>query len=157
MVSRLLEENRYIAQIAVVCFVLIGFYTYPVSTIFFGKWPVQPSNIQQPAAGFAEFGWGSLITLFSYVILIVPFFGILFKVPVGAREPTQHVLVGRYWWHRACSLGFWLVGMGDHCSLYDCQCLADEALESHYSSPTLEGTYFRYTLAYYSLWFSPDL
>ncbi len=84
------------AQIAVVCFVLIGFYTYPVSTIFFGKWPVQPSNIPQPAAGFAEFGWGSLITLFAYVILIVPFFGILFKVPVV--DPPVIAALNTSWW-----------------------------------------------------------
>ena len=40
-----------LAQIAVVCFVLIGFYTYPVFTIFFGKWPNLPSDVKQPAKG----------------------------------------------------------------------------------------------------------
>ena len=77
-----------LAQVAVVCFVLIGFYTYPVWTIFFGKWPVQPSNLKQPASGFAELGWGSLITLFCYAVLIVPFFGTIFTGPA----------LGGSWW-----------------------------------------------------------
>ena len=37
-----------LAQVAVVGFVLIGFFTYPVFTIFFAKWPVMPSNLAQP-------------------------------------------------------------------------------------------------------------
>ena len=48
-----------LARVAVVCFVLIGFYTYPVFTIFFGKWPVMPSDLKQPAKGLAEIGWAS--------------------------------------------------------------------------------------------------
>ena len=43
-----------LAQIAVVCFVLIGFYTYPVFTIFFGKWPhhaVRPQATGQRTGG----------------------------------------------------------------------------------------------------------
>ena len=36
---------------------LIGFYTYSVSTIFFGKWPSTPSNLTQPAKGLLEIGW----------------------------------------------------------------------------------------------------
>ncbi|MBW1635377.1 MAG: hypothetical protein JRJ68_03780 [Deltaproteobacteria bacterium] len=101
-----------LAQVAVVGFVLIGFYTYPVSTIFFGKWPVQPSNLKQPEAGFAEFGWGSLITLFAYTILIVPFFGLVFKGP--ALSPpwwtsiggTPHIHWVFGWWEWAIIILF---------------------------------------------------
>ncbi len=101
-----------LAQVAVVGFVLIGFYTYPVSTIFFGKWPVQPSNLKQPETGFAEFGWGSLLTLFAYTILIVPFFGLVFKGP--ALSPpwwtsiggTPHIHWVFGWWEWAIIILF---------------------------------------------------
>jgi AAT family amino acid transporter len=101
-----------LAQVAVVCFVLIGFYTYPVSTIFFGKWPVQPSNIKQPAAGFAEIGWGSFLTVFCYTVLIVPFFGSL--LPGAALNPswwtdiggTSHVHWVFGWWEWAIVILF---------------------------------------------------
>jgi len=101
-----------LAQVAVVGFVLIGFYTYPVSTIFFGKWPVQPSNLKQPETGLAEFGWGSLLTLFAYVILIVPFFGLVFKGP--ALSPpwwagiggTPHIHWVFGWWEWAIIILF---------------------------------------------------
>lgn len=100
------------AQIAIVCFVLMGFYTYPVVTIFFGKWPVQPSNLKQPAAGVAEFGWASVITLFAYIILIVPFFGLLFKGPALSTPwwagiggtPHVHWVFG--WWEWAIVILF---------------------------------------------------
>jgi hypothetical protein len=49
----------------VVTFVLIGFYSYPFVTILFGKWPVRPSDLPQPQAGY-EIGWTSLPTLFFY-------------------------------------------------------------------------------------------
>ena len=81
-----LEKPAILAQVAVVCFVLIGFYSYPVATIFFGKWPVQPSNLKQPAAGFAEFGWGTLLTVICYAVLIVPVFGSL--LPGPALNPS---------------------------------------------------------------------
>ncbi len=101
-----------LAQVAIVCFVLIGFYTYPVVTIFFGKWPVQPSNIKQPAAGIAEFGWASVITLFAYTILIVPFFGLIFKTPALSTPwwtgiggtPHVHWVFG--WWEWAIIILF---------------------------------------------------
>jgi len=81
-----------LAQVAVVGFVLIGFYTYPVVTIFFGKWPVMPSDLKQPARGLAEFGWASLITLFCYAVLIVPFFGSVYPGPV--LNPSWWVGIG---------------------------------------------------------------
>jgi AAT family amino acid transporter len=106
-----------LAQVAVVCFVLIGFYTYPVSTIFFGKWPVQPSNIKQPAAGFAELGWGTFLTLFAYTILILPFFGLVFKGPVLSAPwwtslgGTGHVHWVFGWWEWAIIILFMTVNV----------------------------------------------
>ncbi len=100
------------AQVAVVGFVLIGFYSYPVFTIFFGKWPMQPSNLKQPEAGLAEIGWASFITLFFYVVLIVPFFGIIFKGPVlntpwwAALGGTPHVHWVFGWWEWAIIILF---------------------------------------------------
>ena len=100
------------AQVAVVGFVLIGFYTFPVSTIFFGKWPVQPSNLDQPRAGFAEFAWGALLTLICYSFLIVPFFGSIFKetalAPAWWTEigGTSHVHWVFGWWEWAIVILF---------------------------------------------------
>ncbi len=87
------------AQVAVVGFVLIGFYTYPVFTIFFGKWPVMPSNLAQPNRGPGRDRWASLVTLFCYAVLIAPFFGLLFpgaaiNPPCGrpSARPEHHPL-----------------------------------------------------------------
>jgi len=71
------------AQRAIVTFVLIGFYSYPFVTILYGKWPIRPSNLTQPQAGFADLGWCSLLTMFFYVVLIVPFWGWLWEVNFG--------------------------------------------------------------------------
>ncbi len=68
---------------AVVCFVLIGFYSYPFVTILFGKWPVRPSDLPQPQAGLAELGWCSMLTLVFYSVLIVPFWGLVFGQSIG--------------------------------------------------------------------------
>ncbi|NLB07674.1 MAG: hypothetical protein GX835_12050, partial [Desulfobulbaceae bacterium] len=100
------------AQVAVVGFVLIGFYTYPVFTIFFGKWPVMPSNLAQPNRGLAEIGWASLVTLFCYAVLIAPFFGLLF--PGAAINPpwweavggTKHIHYVFGWWEWAIVILF---------------------------------------------------
>lgn len=73
--EKLTASSGRFAERAVVCFVLIGFYSYPFVTILFGKWPVQPSNLPQPRAGLLELSWCSLWTLFFYTILIVPFWG----------------------------------------------------------------------------------
>jgi len=101
-----------LAQVAVVCFVLIGFYTYPVFTIFFGKWPIRPSDLKQPAAGFAEIGWATAVTLIFYTVLIVPFFGLIFKTPALATPwwkdiggtPHVHWVFG--WWEWAIIILF---------------------------------------------------
>jgi amino acid transporter, AAT family len=69
---------------AVVTFVLIGFYSYPFVTILFGKWPVRPSDLPQPQAGLAEIGWTSLLTLFFYTVLIVPFWGMIYGQVYGS-------------------------------------------------------------------------
>ncbi len=101
-----------LAQVAIVCFVLIGFYSYPVWTIFFGKWPVQPSNLKQPEAGLAEIGWATTITMFFYVILIIPFFGLIYKT-IAIATPwwtkiagTPHVHWVFGWWEWAIVILF---------------------------------------------------
>ncbi len=81
------------AQRAVVCFVLIGFFTYPVVSILFAKWPIRPSDLKQPMAGLAEIGWCSLITLFFYTVLIVPFWGLVFGKAYG-----NSIALALPWW-----------------------------------------------------------
>ncbi|MCP4114013.1 MAG: hypothetical protein GY737_01175 [Desulfobacteraceae bacterium] len=76
--------TKHFAQSAVVCFVLIGFYSYPFVTILFGKWPVRPSDLPQPQAGLAEIGWCSMLTLVFYSVLIVPFWGLVFGKSIGS-------------------------------------------------------------------------
>ncbi len=76
-------KSALFAQRAVVCFVLIGFFSYPFVTIIFGKWPVRPSDLPQPQAGLVEIGWCSIITFFFYSVLIVPFFGWLYGTVFG--------------------------------------------------------------------------
>jgi len=68
---------------AVVTFVLIGFFSYPFVTILFGKWPIRPSDLTQPQAGLAELGWCSMLTMFFFTILIVPFWGVVYGKVYG--------------------------------------------------------------------------
>jgi AAT family amino acid transporter len=77
-------KAKHFAESAVVCYVLIGFYSYPFVTILFGKWPIRPSDLPQPQAGLAEIGWCSTLTLFFYTVLIVPFWGAVFGKTLGA-------------------------------------------------------------------------
>lgn len=77
-------KAKHFAESAVVCFVLIGFYSYPFVTILFGKWPIRPSDLPQPQAGLAEIGWCTMLTLFFYTILIVPFWGLIYSKVLGA-------------------------------------------------------------------------
>ena len=101
-----------LARVAVVCFVLIGFYSYPVFTIFFGKWPIMPSDLKQPAKGLAEIGWATAVTLFFYAVLIVPFFGVVY--PGAVLNPswwtgiggTGHVHWVFGWWEWAIIILF---------------------------------------------------
>jgi len=105
-------SKGFFAQVAIVGFVLMGFYLYPVGTIFFGKWPIRPSNLEQPAAGFAEIGTQSMFELFGYIILIVPFFGLLFKGPAlsapwwAGFAGTGHVHWVFGWWEWAIIILF---------------------------------------------------
>jgi len=91
------------AQVAIVGFVLVGFYTYPVITIYFGKWPVPP-DLKQPDKGILELSWTSLITLFFYTLLIVPYIGAVLPgaaISVAWWEGfagTQHVHWVFGWW-----------------------------------------------------------
>ena len=103
-------QKAHLAQSAIVGFVLIGFYSYPFVTILFAKWPIRPSNLEQPAAGVAEIGYCTMLTLFFYVVLIVPFFGLvwgkMFGSSVGFNTPwylglsggTPHVYYVFGWW-----------------------------------------------------------
>ncbi len=78
---------------AVVTFVLIGFFSYPYTTILFGKWPIRPSDLKQPEAGLAELGWCSMLTMFYFSILIVPFWGLIYGVLFG-----KSYALGLPWW-----------------------------------------------------------
>lgn len=105
----LVNPSAHFAERAVVTFVLIGFFSYPFVTILFGKWPIRPSDLGQPQAGLAEIGWCSLLTLFFYTVLIVPFWGLLygkvFGLSYGLNTPwwtgiagTSHVHWVFGWW-----------------------------------------------------------
>ena len=63
-----------IARSAVVGFVLIGFFAYPVFTILLGKWPVDQGNLSQPRKGVAELAVGSLLALIFYALFVAPMF-----------------------------------------------------------------------------------
>jgi amino acid transporter, AAT family len=113
----LINPGARFAERAVVCFVLIGFFSYPFITILFGKWPIRPSNLTQPQAGFAEIGWATMLTLFFYVVLIVPFWGLIwekmfgsaygFNTPWwGAIAGTPHVHWVFGWWEWAIIILF---------------------------------------------------
>jgi len=105
----LVNPAAHFAERAIVTFVLIGFFSYPFGTILFGKWPIRPSDLTQPQAGFAELGWASLLTLFFYTILIVPFWGLVYGVMFGKAyalntpwwggiNGTKHVHWVFGWW-----------------------------------------------------------
>jgi AAT family amino acid transporter len=109
VLEKLVAGSARYGERAVVCFVLIGFFSYPFITILFGKWPVRPSDLKQPAAGLAEFGWASFWTLIFYTVLIVPFWGLLYGKLFGtsfalnfpwwaniAGTPHVHWVFG--WW-----------------------------------------------------------
>lgn len=109
VLEKLVAGSARYAERAVVCFVLIGFFSYPFITILFGKWPVRPSDLKQPAAGLAEFAWASLWTMIFYTVLIVPFWGLLygkmFGTSIGLNFPwwaniggTPHVHWVFGWW-----------------------------------------------------------
>jgi AAT family amino acid transporter len=108
-IDKLMAGSARYAERAVVCFVLIGFFSYPAITILFAKWPIRPSDLKQPMAGLAEFSWASLGTLLLYVVLIVPFWGLIygkvFGTSFGINLPwwggiggTSHVHWVFGWW-----------------------------------------------------------
>jgi AAT family amino acid transporter len=79
----LINPNFRFGERAVVCFVLIGFFSYAFHAVLFAKWPIYPSNLQQPQAGLCELGWCTMLTVFFYSALIVPFWGLIFDVVFG--------------------------------------------------------------------------
>lgn len=89
----LINPAAHFGERAVVCFVLIGFFSYPYTTILFGKWPIRPSDLKQPEAGLAELGWCSMLTMFYFTILIVPFWGLIYGVVFG-----KSYALGIPWW-----------------------------------------------------------
>lgn len=95
------------AERAIVTFVLVGFFSYPFVTILFGKWPIRPSDLTQPQAGFAELGWASLLTLFFFTVLIVPFWGLVWETNFGTA-----IGFGRPWWGPIAGTGHlhWVFG-----------------------------------------------
>jgi AAT family amino acid transporter len=108
----LINPAAHFGERAVVTFVLIGFFSYPYTTILFGKWPIRPSDLKQPEAGLAELGWCSMLTMFYFTILIVPFWGLIYGVLFGksyglglpwwsaiAGTPHVHWVFG--WWEWA--------------------------------------------------------
>jgi amino acid transporter, AAT family len=113
----LVEPARRFGERAVVTFVLIGFFSYPYTTILFGKWPIRPSDLKQPEAGLAELGWCSMLTLFYYTILIVPFWGLIYGKVLGTSfglgfpwwagiSGTPHVHWVFGWWEWAIIILF---------------------------------------------------
>ncbi len=94
----LVSPSARFAERAVVSFVLIGFFSYPFVSILFAKWPIRPSDLKQPQAGLAEFGWTSLLTILFFSTLIVPFWGLIygnvFGTSFGLNTPWWTDLVG---------------------------------------------------------------
>ena len=94
-----------LGQRAIVAFVLIGFFSYPFVTILFAKWPIRPSNLTQPQAGLAELGWCSLLTLFFFTVLVVPFWGAVYGRSIALNTPWWGELAGTS--HLHWVFGFW--------------------------------------------------
>lgn len=104
-VSLEVMKAREFGQRAIVAFVLISFFSYPFVTILFAKWPIRPSNLTQPQAGFAELGWCSLLTMFFFTILIVPFWGVVYGRSIALNTPWWGPLAGTG--HLHWVFGFW--------------------------------------------------
>jgi len=73
--------------------VLIGFYSSPLVTIPFKKWPIRPSDLRQPRALFSELGWISTLTVFFYNVPIVPLWGAVWESSFGTAIGMR-----RLWW-----------------------------------------------------------
>ncbi len=134
----LINPAARIGERAVVNFVLIGFFFLSFVTILFRKWPIRPSDLTQPQAGLAELGWCTMLTLFFYTALIVPFWGVVYGKVFGSSLALNFRLVERPQRHRPRALGLRLVGVGHHRLVHDPERLADEALVGHRAAPALE-------------------
>lgn len=96
-------KSGNIARAAVVGFVLISFYAYPVFTILLAKWPVDNCNITQPRKGVAEFCVGSTLTLIFYALFVAPMFTQTAASPAWWTElaGTNH-LHWTFGWYEWC-------------------------------------------------------
>ena len=127
---------------AVVTFVLIGFFSYPFVTILFAKWPIRPSDLTQPQAGS---GGTRLVQPADLVFLYhsdCTVLGSSLRQGLWDFLRLKFTLVERHLRHRSRTLGFWLVGMGDHRPVHDPQRVADETLVGDHPAAALEGTDF---------------
>ena len=108
----LINPAAHFGERAVVTFVLIGFFSYPYTTILFGKWPIRPSDLQQPEAGLAELGWCTMLTMFYFTILIVPFWGLIYGVLFG-----KSYALGLPWWTSLAGTAHvhWVFGWWEWC------------------------------------------
>ncbi len=101
-------EFRY-AERAFVSWVLIAFFAYTFSTLFFSRWPVLPSNLRQPQLGFCELGWATVLTGFLFTVLVVPFWGLIYGVAFGKsyglNTPWWGSIAGTH--HVDWVLGWW--------------------------------------------------
>ncbi len=104
--ATLVNPAARFAERAVVCFVLIGFYSYPFITILFAKWPIRPSDLPQPEAGLAEIGWCTMWTMFFYTVLIIPFWGLIYGKVFG----TSYALGLPWWGFSGTSHVHWVFG-----------------------------------------------
>ena len=90
-------------------------------------------------AGLAEFGWSSLWTMFFYVALIVPFWGMLygkvFGTSYGMNFPWWTAIAGTSHVHWVFGWWEWMIVV----LFMTAQCLADEALVGDQARPTLKG------------------
>ena len=122
---------------AVVCFVLIGFFSYPFVTILFRQ---MAGSSQRSETADGRTCRVRLVLDVDHVFLRRTHRSVL---RYAVRQNVRHLL-----WHEfplvelfrrnsACSLGIRLVGMDDRRSVYDPERLADETLVINQTRPTL--------------------
>lgn len=89
-----IEHAREYVGGALTMFVLIGFVTYAFWSILFKKWP-WGGKLTQPALGFAEWSFTTVVTLLAYGALIFPFYvSVVLKQPIAAAAPWWGAIDG---------------------------------------------------------------